>query len=364
MPPPDPSFLASIPPGAWIEGVGVDHPALAHRLAESWGVSPRQVLLQPGSHWNLLLATAARLAHRPGPVVVEQPAYEPLRRIPVALGAEVLRLPRRRSRGRGIDPRDLDRLASHDPSLLLLSQPHNPSMAVLDASDRQRLAAWSRETGCAILSDEVYLEFLEDFPAHSLHSVLPEAAIIRSFTKVMGLGSIRTSALVAPMPWIAAAAALSDYGPVFLPMPSQAVAAAAWRQRERLWQRARRLSAARRETVARWARRVEGLLDLELGEAGIIGFAHLHEEAARKAAATARRRGVETPFGFSLDGAPDASIWWIEDLRRREGVLVTPGGFFEEPRGFRLGFGVEAEILEEGLDRLAGYLEQAVGQGA
>ncbi len=65
------------------------------------------------------------------------------------------------------------------------------------------------------------------------------------------------------------------------------------------------------------------------------------------------------PFGYGLDGDPNSTIWWIEDLKRRHGVLLTPGAFFEDPAGFRLGFGVEEETLVEGLKILSTYLHEA-----
>ena len=361
---PDPSFLEGIPPGAFIEGVGVDHPDLALEIARDEGLDARQVLVQPGSHWNLFLAIAARLNRSFGPVIVEQPAYEPLHRIPAALGAPVLRLPRSRAKGRALDLTALAALSGQKPSLLLLSHPHNPSMATLSSGEKEGLAEWAGETGCAVLSDEVYLEFLEEPAQQSLRAVLSQAAVIRSFTKVMGLGAIRCSILVADEEWIVAAAALSDYGPVFLSVPSQAVARAAWRRRREFWARARALSAERRPLVRQWADSVSELLELEMNEAGIIAFGVVHPAVARAAAEMARRRGVTGDFGFGLDGDPDSSVWWIEDLKRRHGVLVTPGAFFEEPAGFRLGFGVDEKILEEGLELLSSHLRAAASAGS
>ena len=87
----------------WLNGIGgeelvafdgSDHPALAGRMAAEWGLDPRQVVLAPGTHWSILLALMERLSEAPGPVVVEAPTYEPLWRIPEALGVPVLRWPR------------------------------------------------------------------------------------------------------------------------------------------------------------------------------------------------------------------------------------------------------------------------------
>jgi aspartate/methionine/tyrosine aminotransferase len=264
-------------------------------------------------------------------------------------------------RQRALDLSVLEALSSRSPSLLVLSHPHNPSMASLSEADKHALADWSRRSGCAVLSDEVYLEFLDDPDAQSLRAAMPEAAVIRSFTKVMGLGGIRCSALVADREWIRTAAAISDYGAVFLPRPSHAVALAAWERRESLWQGARALAAARRPLVRAWAEAHRTILDCELHEAGIIAFARLEPGAARRAAAYGREHNGDGPHGFGLDGDPDSSIHWIADAKRSEGVLVTPGAFFEDPLGFRLGFGIEEAELEAALEALGRYLRRATG---
>lgn len=360
MSPPDGEFLRGIPPEELICGFGVDHPLLAHRIAADLGRSSEEVVVQPGSHWNLVLAVAARLDQRRGPVIVEEPAYEPLRRIPGVMGVEILRLPRRLADGRmKLDLQHLAALAERSPSLLVLSHPHNPTMSSLSLREMEELAAWSRTSGCAVLSDEVYLEFLPDETRHSLHEVLPEAAVIRSFTKVMGLGSIRCSVLICDRKWSAGALKLSDYGPAFLPMPSQAMALRAWEQRDALYARARELAQRRRPLLRAWAEELRALLAVDLADAGIITFCRLLPAAARAAAERARARGVSGPFGYGLDGDPNSTIWWIEDLKRRHGVLLTPGAFFEDPAGFRLGFGVEEETLVEGLKILSTYLHEA-----
>jgi aspartate/methionine/tyrosine aminotransferase len=38
--------------------------------------------------------------------------------------------------------------------------------------------------------------------------------------------------------------------------------------------------------------------------------------------------------------------------RREHGVLAVPGGYFEDARGFRLGFGIPTPLLPEALERL------------
>jgi aspartate/methionine/tyrosine aminotransferase len=334
-----------------------DRPALCTRLAADLGVDPASVWIQPGTHWLLFQLAAAALELRPGAIVVEEPAYEPLRRIAESLSPRVLRLPRPRGRDYALDRHALKELEAQGPALLLLSQPHNPSGVSLAGDDVARLAAFASATRCRILSDEVYGAF---DPDNTLLGRIEGAAVVSSFTKVMGLGGLRCSSVVAPPEWLEIAQRISDYGPVALPAPSQALAMAAWESREELWARARHRAAENRVLVDAWLHDHDDLLDAFLPDAGIICFARLRPQTHEAAVAVAARRGVRGPFGFGLDRSPGGSHEWIEALRRDERVHLVPGAFFEDPRAFRLGFGCEREQLREGLMRLSGFLREAM----
>ena len=318
--------------------------------------APERVLAQPGTHYSIGLLLRAALDLRPGPVVVEEPAYEPLRRIPEGLGARVLRLPRPRERDYALDLDALAGLESEAPSVLVLTHPHNPSGVTLRDEEIDAVAEFSRRTGCWVLSDEVYLEFLDDATERSLLQRMERVAIVRSFTKVFGLGGLRCTGIAAHPDWIANVIALTDHGTVALPAPTHAMAQRVWNRRHDLWDRARGAAHAGRSEVAAWLDRVGDLLATPLPEAGIICFPELKPEVHEAAVKAARGRGHDTGFGFGLDRWDSSSHLWIEDFRQLHSVQLTPGAFFENPRAFRLGYGIDAEPLREGLQRLEHYL--------
>lgn len=358
MLPPDPGMLGPVAALDLLTGAFGDHPPLAKDLAAVWEVKTRQVLVQPGSHWSLLTLLAARLRERPGPVAVEFPCYEPLLRIPQFLGAEIVRVERSPDDGWRLRAETLEALRERFPSVLLLSQPHNPTGVALDDDDLTALAQWAEETDCAVLSDEVYLEFLEDWPDRTALGRIPGAAVVRSFTKVMGLGSLRVSGSAGPEEWIAEAARFTDYGPVAIPGPSQALARRAWSRREALWTRARAAAATGHEVMEEWLDGMRGRVTGVLPSRGIICFLRLEEELQARAVAWAQRQEGAAPFGYGLDALGDGSHVWLDALRRRAQVQLTPGGFFEDPAAFRLGFGIPEERLRDGLSRLQRTLDQ------
>jgi aspartate/methionine/tyrosine aminotransferase len=352
----------------WLTGIdgeelvtfdGSDHPALAGRMAIEWGLDPSQVVLAPGTHWSILLALMERLSEAPGPVVVEEPTYEPLWRIPEALGVPVLRWPRPREREFALDPEALEGLVAQKPSVFLFSHPHNPGGAVLGDDDRALLTEFQQRTGALLISDEVYLEFESDPASATLLGTCADMLIIRSFTKVMGLGPIRCSAIAGSRERIARLARAADYAHVLLPAPTRVVAERAWDHREELWDRARAAARAGRAEVEAFLGRATGLVEAYLPGSGIICFPRLTDSAHEAAVAMARRRGVTVDAGI-LPGLQPAAAVWIEDLRRRQGIQLTPGEFFGDDRAFRLGFGLDAELVGTGLQGIESYLLEAM----
>jgi aspartate/methionine/tyrosine aminotransferase len=357
MTPPSPDRLEAPPLSELLDRGVPAEIALTAAIAAELGLSADDVLLQPGTHYSLALLLRARLLERPGPVVVESPAYEPLHRIPAALGADLLRLPRRREKGYRLDLDALAELAAARPSVLVLSHPHNPSGASLSEDEVEALRGFVETTGCGLISDEVYLEFLEGDRSRSLLHRVEGAVILRSFTKVFGLGGLRCTVIAGDREWIDRATDFVDHGPGMVAAPALATARRAWERRQELWARARRVAAGGRAIVVDWLERAGDLLETPIFEGGIVCFPRLHPETH---AAALRRAADGENFGYGLDAVAESSHRWIQDLRRRHEVQLVPGAFFETPRAFRLGYGGDESDLREGLDRLENYLRTAL----
>lgn len=352
-------WLAELAPHDLIAFDGNDHVELAGRLAEEWGLAREQVVLLPGTHGALLQCVLQRMSEADGPIVVEDPTYEPLWRIPEALGIEVLRWPRPRDRDFGLDPAALDFLVARRPAAFLFSHPHNPSGAVFSPADRALLEEFHDRTGALLVSDEVYLEFEPDPDRATLLGLVDDLLIVRSFTKVFGLGAIRCTAVAGPGPRVAALARLADYAHTLLPAPTRAVAGKAWDHRSQLWARAHNASKAGRIEVEAFLGRAEGLVEAYLPASGIICFPRLTDAAHAAAVSAARRRGVVVEPD-SLPGLEPAAALWIEDLRRETGIQLTPGEFFGDGRAFRMGFGIDPQLVRTGLQGIEAWLHQAL----
>ena len=356
---PDVDWLGELTPHDLIAFDGADHPALAGRLAREWGIEREQVVLMPGTHGAILQCVLQRMSEVDGPIVVEDPTYEPLWRIPEALGIEILRWPRPRDRDFGLDPAALEGLVARKPAAFLFSHPHNPTGAVFTPADRALLEEFHERTGALLVSDEVYLEFEPDPDHATLLGMVEDLLILRSFTKVFGLGSIRCTAVAGPATRAAALARMAEFTYNLLPAPTRAVAEKAWDHRAALWARAHEASKAGRIEVEAFLGRAEGLVEAYLPGSGIICFPRLTDVAHEAAVAAARRRGVVVEPD-SLPGLEPAAALWIEDLRRQTGIQLTPGEFFGDGRAFRMGFGIDPQLVRTGLQGIEAWLHQAL----
>lgn len=314
------------------EGEDWGSPSLRAAVARSYSLPEANVLPANGTTFALFLVYAALL--EPGDhLLVEEPAYEPLRRIPLLFGARVHRLPRPFASGYRLDRDRLLDSITKKTRLVVLTDPHNPTGARLTGEDRDWLAAVAEERNLDVLLDEVYIDFAggtegDGAPAPSFPCALrhgPRMISIGSLTKVYGLGRLRIGWILAREETIRRAAPLYDYTMGNLSGPSVALGVAALGMRESLRERGVRRAAENGKAVAEWMERRSDL-DWVRPDTGITAFPRLRE------------------------GGEAASF--AELARKRHGVLVVPGGHFEDPGAFRLGYGIDPALLGEALEHL------------
>src|SRR5258708_39264848 len=92
-------------------------------------------------------------------VLIEHPCFDLLPQLARDAGASVTDLPRR-APDYAVDPAEVARLIRPNTRLVVLTQLHNPTAAVLDAATLAALAAVSRQTGVPILVGEGYADFV------------------------------------------------------------------------------------------------------------------------------------------------------------------------------------------------------------
>ena len=304
-------------------------PPLLQRLAAKCGVSPDNVVAAMGTSMANHLALAA-LAGPGDEVVIERPAYDPMVSVARYLGAEVRRFARRSEDGFAVDPEELARVVTPRTKLIVLTNLHNPSSALVDQETLRRVGSIARDVGARVLVDEVYLDSLfEKTPPSSFHLDPGCFVVTSSLTKAYGLSGLRCG-------WV-----LAD--------PDLA---------RRMW-RIDDLFAANPPHVAE--------------QLSAIALDHLPAIAARARALLETNRGIVNGFlqsrtDLDWDGLDHGMTTFprlkrgnvdvlCSVLRDRYETTVVPGRFFEMPEHFRVAVGCPTAILREGLARLSRALD-------
>ncbi len=162
----------------------------------------------------------------------------------------------RRATDFSVDPEEAAAtVAEHQPSVVLLASPNNPTGTALPASTVRAVlaAADAVAGGCVVVVDEAYAEFRRAGTPSALELLAehPNLAVSRTMSKAFGLAGARVG-------YLAAAPALVDALrvvrlPYHLSAVTQAVARAALRHGEELMAQVAGLRAERDATVA-WLR--------------------------------------------------------------------------------------------------------------
>jgi aspartate/methionine/tyrosine aminotransferase len=292
------------------------------RVAARYGVAPRTVIPCLGTSGALYVAFASLL--EPGArVLVESPSYEPLWRIPEALGAAVDRF----------STLDIDAVVSAltpETRVVAITNPNNPTGSVMEDAALTELAAALNERGVWLLVDEAYLELAR--PAHTARHLGQRVLACASTTKCWGVPWARAGFLLVPPELEEAAGRVEQLVFGSAPPACWAYGALAFERATELGERAKALQAGKR--------------------AVIDAFMKQHEET------------------LSWVPPPETSLYgWVRDsrggsLRERiergiaeRGVIVAPGEFFGDPSAFRLSWSTHPEALREGLKQLEAVLK-------
>ncbi|MGW8267813.1 MAG: aminotransferase class I/II-fold pyridoxal phosphate-dependent enzyme [Longimicrobiales bacterium] len=309
------------------------YPPLLEDIGDRYGMGPEGVSVATGASGANFLACGALL--RAGDeVLVERPAYDPLLGIPRFLGAEIRRFDRVFDEGFRVDPERVEASLTSRTRLIFLTNPHNPTGAFTPPETLLEVGRLADEVGAKVLVDEVYLDSIHGMEVRSAATLSPTFISTSSLTKAYGLSGLRAGWALSEPALAEKIRRVRDVVDGVGSFPSELLAHLAFRNLPALRERARGIL---EPNLHRLRAFMEGQSRLEWvpPAGGSVGFPRL--------------RGLEDASDF------------VVSLRERYETGVVPGHFFEAPAHFRIALGGRAEILENGLDRLAEALEKELG---
>jgi aspartate/methionine/tyrosine aminotransferase len=303
---------------------------LVEALAKHRRVAPENVVtVAGGTSMANHLAMAALL--EPGDeVLIEQPTYDPLLAVAEYLGADIKRFPRRFEDGFTIDIDALDRQITSRTRLIVLTNLHNPSSALIDDPTLQKIGGLARESGARVLVDEVYLEAMfKNAPPTSI-SFGPEFVVTSSLTKGYGLSGLRCGWIFAEPQLAEKIRRLDDIFAAGGPNVMERLSVLAINQFPKIAARAKSMLDANRKTLQKFFK---------------------------------TRYDVEVvPTNFGTTSFPRLPRVDVDKLCRllinKYDTAVVPGQFFESPQHVRIGMCCEPKNFTAGLARLGKALDK------
>jgi aspartate/methionine/tyrosine aminotransferase len=308
-------------------------PRLREQIAGD-ALDPGGVLVTAGAAPALFVVASALV--QPGDhIVVLRPNYATNLETPRAIGADVEYLDLSFGERWELDPERIAEALRPDTRLVSLTYPHNPTGAMLELAQLERIVEIVEQHGSArLLLDETYRELAYSDPLPQVVTLSKSAVGVSSMSKVYGMPGLRIG-------WITCRD--SELQETLLAAKEQILLAGATIDEElaaRVLESRSRLLPVIREKVERHLAIVrEWIAGQDVFEwveprAGVVGFVR---------------------FRDAIEVDVDA---FYDSLLRDHGTYVGPGHWFDQDRrSFRLGFAwPETDELERGL---AGLLAAA-----
>jgi aspartate/methionine/tyrosine aminotransferase len=303
---------------------------LVEALAAHSQVPPESVVtISGGTSMANHLAIAAAVEYGEE-VLIEEPTYEPLLAVAEYFGSRIKRFPRSFENGYRIDIEELAKQITPRTRLIVLTNLHNPSSALVTEDVLRQIGELARSVAARVLVDEVYLEAMfESAPRSSVH-LGPEFIATTSLTKGYGLSGLRCGWILAEPEIAERMRLLHDVFGAVGPQPSERLSVVALNKLPKFIARAKKI--------------------LETNRAVLNNFLESREDvkAVRPEAGT-------TSFPRLLKGRVEDLY---DSLHQKYDTAIVPGRFFESPQHFRVGMCAEPELFDEGVKKLGAALDE------
>lgn len=225
----------------------------------------------------------------------------------------------------------LRELVTPETRLIALTNPNNPTGALIERPMLEEIARIAREVGAYVLCDEVYrgTEQAGDGMTPSIVDVYEKGIATAGMSKAYSLAGLRVGWVVAPPEVTEKILIHRDYDTISVGMINDHFAAMALENKDKLLARSQKIT---RDNLA--------ILDAWVADEPRVSW------IKPRAGTTAMLR---------LD-VPITSREFCVDLVQKKGVMLTPGDAFEMEGYVRIGYANNTDTLKNGLKLLREYL--------
>jgi aspartate/methionine/tyrosine aminotransferase len=243
-------------------------------------------------------------------------------------GVHVTEIWLREENGWQPDPSDIRAAIDDRTRAVIVTNPNNPTGAILEAEARSAIIGAAQRVGAWIIADEVYRGAEISGPeTPSFFGEHDRVIATGSLSKAYGLPGLRIGWTVAPPPLAANLWARKDYMTISPGELTDRIASIALDPavRPRVLERTRRYLRSGLQVLEPWLRDA-GVFSYKLPDAGAICYARYH---------------------LDINSSELA-----ERLRAEQSVLIVPGDHFGMDGYVRIGFGNPREQLQVALERI------------
>ncbi|MFK7980631.1 MAG: aminotransferase class I/II-fold pyridoxal phosphate-dependent enzyme [Saprospiraceae bacterium] len=309
------------------------HPELRRDIAATYdNISAENLMVCTGAQEPIFLFSQAILKAG-DEVIVQTPCYQSVQSIPESMGCKVLDWTVRYENGEPIfDLVELEKMITKKTKVIYVNTPHNPTGFHFSKTAQIALIAIARKHNIIIFSDEVYRE-LEHQPQYAISGfgdVYENAVSLGVMSKAYGLPGLRIGWLATKNQQILdKVAILKEYTTICNSGPSEFLAGVGLRNRQQLLDR--NLAIINK--------------NLPLYDVFFEKYAHLFSWFKPNAGPIAFVK-----MNFSMD-----DMVFAEKVLKEAKLLLLPGGIYDYPGYFRVGFGRKA--IPEALEVFESYVQ-------
>ena len=259
------------------------------------------------------------------------PTYQQHYSIPASIGADVQHLQLSEADDWLPDPDALRAMVTPQTKLIALTNPNNPTGALIDRALMAQIVAIAREVDAWVLCDEVYrgTDQQGDGLTASVADLYEKGISTASMSKAFSLAGLRLGWVVGPEALIEDIMKHRDYDTISVGMIDDHFAALALEHKSRLLARAHQITRGNLAILSDWVETTPGITWVK------------------------PRSGTTALLKYDLD-RPSRAL--CVDLLQETGVLLTPGSALHMEGYLRIGYANNPAILKEGLARLSAFL--------
>ena len=231
----------------------------------------------------------------------------------------------------------VERAITPKTKIIILNSPSNPSGAIFERSEMERIVAIAKDRGIWVMTDECYHRFLYEGDPHSL-AAIPGAKdtvlVAGSLSKTYAMTGWRIGFVLAPAPVVAGIAKLQSHSTSNPTSIAQKAAVEALRGPQESVGVMLAEYKKRRDYVIGRLRAMKGVT-AQMPQGAFYAYPNV---------SAAYRGGITNSLQFS------------EKLLAEEFVAVVPGEAFGTNEHIRISYATSMKELERGLDRLQRFI--------